>query len=92
MPKSKKTTKIKHAPKQRESIFFLKIVMYLVIGTQWLWIQTANGQVPIPVGAITGVIFAMHDHFQIDRKIEYALLIVAMLIGFVASMGIVVRI
>jgi hypothetical protein len=30
----------------------------------------------------------MHDHFQIDRKIEYAVLLLAMLVGYVAGVGI----
>jgi hypothetical protein len=63
------------------------------LGAQWLWFQQDNGQrVPIPVGLLIGVLFAMHDHFQIDRKIEYAVLLLAMLVGFVASIGVFVNV
>jgi hypothetical protein len=72
-----------------DSVYVLKLVLYIILGTQWLWLEQANGnRIPVPVGAIVGVIFAAHDHFQIDRKIEYAVLLVAMLIGFVANIGI----
>lgn len=71
-----------------DSVYVLKLVMYLIIGSQWLKIVTHSGvQVPIPVGAFIGLIFAMHDHFAIDRKIEYAVLLVAMFIGFWVPLG-----
>jgi hypothetical protein len=72
-----------------DSVYVLKLVLYVILGTQWLWLEQANGnRIPVPVGTIVGVIFAAHDHFQIDRKIEYAVLLVAMMIGFVANIGI----
>jgi hypothetical protein len=74
-----------------DSVYLFKMVLYLILGSQWLWFEQANGQkIPLPVGLLIGVLFALHDHFQIDRKIEYAVLLLAMLIGFVAGIGIVV--
>jgi len=43
--------------------------------------------IPIPYGALIGLVFVGHDHFKIDRKIEYALLLVAMFVGFWLPMG-----
>lgn len=71
-----------------DSVYLLKLVLYLVIGSQWLKIVTKTGaQIPIPVGALLAVLFAAHDHFQIDRKIEYAVLLVAMFMGFWLPLG-----
>lgn len=90
-----KKTKHKAANKRQstemDSIYLLKIVLYLILGSQWLWFEQASGQrVPVPIGLLLGVWFAMHDHFQIDRKIEYAVLLVAMFVGFIANIGIFV--
>lgn len=81
----------KHQNQEMDSTYILKIVLYLVLGSQWLKIVTKSGvQIPIPVGAIVGIMFAAHDHFQIDRKIEYAVLLVAMFIGFWVPLGAVI--
>jgi hypothetical protein len=75
--------------KESDSAYMLKLVMYLLIGSLWIKITyTDGGQLPLPVGFVIGLFFAMHDHFQIDRKIEYALLLVAMLIGFWLPVGV----
>jgi hypothetical protein len=74
---------------ETDSTYLLKLVLYIILGSQWLWLETSSGsRIPIPIGLIIGTVYAMHDHFQIDRKIEYAVLLIAMLIGFVANMGI----
>lgn len=71
-----------------DSIYFLKLVMYMILGTFWIKITKNDAyQVPLPVGFILGLLFAKHEHFMIDRKIEYAVLLVAMLIGFWAPVG-----
>jgi hypothetical protein len=72
-----------------DSGYFLKLVLYLILGS--LWIKVSDGQtwqIPIPAGLIVGLLFATHDHFKIDRKIEYAVLLIATLIGFWAPIGI----
>ena len=75
--------------KESDSTYMLKFVMYLLIGSLWVKITYADGgQLPLPVGFVIGLFFAMHDHFQIDRKIEYALLLVALLIGFWLPVGV----
>jgi hypothetical protein len=91
MAKTKTIVKNKYRTTELDSVYLFKMVLYLILGSQWLWFEQANGQkIPLPVGLLIGVLFALHDHFQIDRKIEYAVLLLAMLIGFVAGIGIVV--
>jgi hypothetical protein len=73
-----------------DSVYLLKLVLYLIVGAQWIRFENTTGtsQIPIPIGLIIGFIFAMHDHFRIDRKIEYAVLLVAMFVGFWSQVGI----
>jgi hypothetical protein len=82
---TKKTAK--NAP-EKDSVYFLKIVLFFILGCLWIRLQGA----PIPVGLVFGIILAMHDHFKIDRKIEYALLVVAAIISFVSPIGFVLDI
>lgn len=86
--------KTKRALKQQQAqeldgVFFLKLMLYVLIGSLWLKTTYGTGiKIDVPVGLIIGLAFATHEHFQIDRKIEFAVLIVAMLIGYVAPFGI----
>lgn len=93
MAKAKKTKK-SVTNIESDSGYLLKIVMYLIIGSQWVRIvdPASHTQIPIPVGFIIGLLFASHDHFKIDRKIEYAVLTVAMFIGFWIQTGLYVSI
>jgi len=59
----------------------------LIIGAQWIRITKGNTQIPIPVGLLVGLLFASHEHFQIDRKVEFAMLLVACFIGFWLPLG-----
>ena len=71
-----------------DSAFVLKVVLYLIIGSVWLNIYTsALHRIPIPVGALLALLFAAHDHFKIDRKIEYAVILVAMFVGYWVPVG-----
>lgn len=80
--------KNKSSNREPDYLYILKLLLYLIVGSQWLKIQTKSGpQISIPYGALVGLLFAMHDHFRIDRKIEYALLLVAMFIGFWVPIG-----
>lgn len=63
---------------EKDSVYFLKLVMYFLLGSFWLRIQVDSGAVVgLPVGLVLGLVFASHDHFAIDRKIEYAVLLIA---------------
>lgn len=87
---------VKQSKKQKtesDSGFFLKLVLYVIVGSQWLWIVTPNGSLlPLPLGLIVGMVYARHDHFKIDRKIEYAILLTTALIAFWAQIGIFIHI
>lgn len=75
---------------EQDGVYFLKLVMYLIIGAQWLRFTNSTGQTSfaLPIGLIVGMGFALHDHFKIDRKIEFAVLLIATLIGLNAYIGI----
>jgi hypothetical protein len=96
MAKTKRSSKKTAVPQSQrlDSVYLLKMVLYLILGSQWLrFVDSGNTwQVPIPLGLIVGILFAMHDHFQIDRKIEYAMLLLAMFVGFWAQIGVYVTI
>jgi hypothetical protein len=75
----KKTAK-KTTTRERETdnVYFLKILVYFVLGTVWI---KMNGIIILPIGLILGLIIAQKDHFAIDRKVEYAILIVSAVLG-----------
>jgi hypothetical protein len=75
MAKSKKTSS---KEKETDSVYFLKILIYFVLGTIWI---KFNGYVIFPAGLIFGVLIAQKDHFAIDRKVEYAILLMAAVLG-----------
>ena len=87
MAKTKQAKRVSRI--ELDSVYALKLVLYLVVGSLWLRITNMPGtlQVPVPVGLLVGLAFAMHDHFRIDRKIEFAVLLVAMLIGYWTQAG-----
>lgn len=88
MAKTKKTQKRKIS-KETDGVFLLKIVFYLILGSLWLKVTSGeNLQFPIPVGFLLGLIFVKHEHFQMDRKLEYVVLLLATLMGFWLPFGI----
>lgn len=87
MAKTKKKTA--KQTNELDSVYVLKLVMYLILGTLWLRVGHPENTIPLPVGLAIGIAFAMHDHFKIDRKIEYAVLLVAMLVGFWSQIGLI---
>ena len=89
MPKKKKAS-VK--TKEIDSVYFLKLVMYLIIGSFWVRVDRSGTVIPIPVGLIIGLIFASHEHFQMDRKIEYAVLLMAMFVGLWLPLGLTIAV
>lgn len=90
MAKTKKRTK--KVINEPDSTYFLKIVLYLIVGSQWLRIEhLPDWSIPIPVGLLIGLFYAAHDHFAIDRKIEFALLIVSAFVALWLPIGLVIR-
>lgn len=74
---------------ESDGAFFLKLVLFLIFSSLWLRIEYSNGTVlPLPVGAAIALLYATHDHFQIDRKIELALILVGMFIAFWLPIGV----
>jgi hypothetical protein len=89
--KKKKTIKTTES----DSAYFLKLVLYVVLGSMWLKFASPImlGDImlnALPVGLMVGLVFASHDHFQVDRKIEYAVLIVVTIISYFAPSGILI--
>jgi len=75
-----------------DSVYVLKMLLYLILGSFWLRVSNTSqtSQIPIPIGLIIGLFLASHERFQIDRKLEYAILLMAMFIGFWLPIGITV--
>ena len=89
MAKKTKNSK-KSAATEMDGVFVFKMALFVILGSLWVKI-TKDGtslHIPIPIGLIIGLLLTMHDHFAIDRKIEYAVLVSAALFGFIAPYGI----
>lgn len=86
--------KAKKSNTELDSVYFLKMALYLIVGSQWVWLtnDTGSKELPLPIGLIIGLWFAAHDHFQIDRKIEYALLLIATFVGFWVQTGLYISV
>ena len=68
-----------------DGTYFLKLVLYLVIGSLWFKVTTSDGaHIPLAVGLIIGLFCTRYEKFQIDKKIEFAILLVAMLLAICA--------
>ncbi|MDQ5913018.1 MAG: hypothetical protein QG659_440 [Patescibacteria group bacterium] len=78
--------------KESDSTYFLKLVLFFILGTLWvrlLHIEIGPFQhLSLPFGLVFGLFFASHEHFQIDRKIEFAVLLAATFISFYLPVGI----
>lgn len=72
---------------EADGIYLLKLVLYLILGTQWLRITKGTMTVPIPVGLLIGLLFARTEKFALDRKLEYLMLLLAMFVGFWLPIG-----
>lgn len=84
--------KNKKASKNIDSTYFLKLVLYLILGSLWLRIDTGTMTIPLPVGLVIGLVFATHEHFRLDRKIEYAVLLMAMFVGLWLPIGLTIAV
>lgn len=81
---------------ESDSTYFLKLVVFLILGT--LWLKFAQPLVwlgvpfyGVPLGLIIGV-FAVSrfEAYQTDRKIWYAILLIATLVSYFLPLGIVI--
>lgn len=91
MVKRRNGSRGKAAKNELDGVYILKLVMYLIVGSQWVFFVDTEltKQIPLPVGLVIGGLFALHEHFQIDRKIEIAVLLVACLVGFWSQTGLI---
>lgn len=92
MPTKKKQS---NTQTESDSTYFLKLVLYVILGSVWLKFADpvfigAVGLNGLPIGLMIGLLFASHDHFQVDRKIEYAVLLIATILSYFAPSGILI--
>lgn len=80
---------------ETDSTYFLKLVVFVLLGT--LWLKFGNpiivGSMPvngIPLGLLIGlVLVSQFEKYQSDRKIWYAILLVVTIICYFVPAGIV---
>jgi hypothetical protein len=87
-------TKIQAKP-ETDSRYFLKLVLYVLLGMFWLRLNSPISIFglnigALPIGLVIGLLIASHDRFQIDRKIEYAVLVVIAIISLFLPIGLVI--
>jgi hypothetical protein len=70
-----------------DSVYFLKILLYLIAGSVW---GTLSDHRVLPLGLIVGLLAAQHEKLRVDRKIEYALLLIGTVLGLV-GIGVTIR-
>ena len=75
------------AKKELDSVYFLKILLYLVLGCIWI---SFDGRRLLPAGLLLGLVAVQHEKLQIDRKVEYAILLVGAVLGLI-GIGVTVR-
>jgi hypothetical protein len=92
MVKTKKCAIKRKAGPQPDTTYMLKLVMYFIMGT--FWVRLLNVQIgpfehfSFPLGFIIGLALASRECFQVDRKIEFAVLLVATFISFYLPVGV----
>jgi uncharacterized transporter YbjL len=76
-----------------DGVYVLKLVLYVILGSLWVKLRAngSNFNIPLPLGLVIGLLFTSHEHFRIDRKIEYAVLVVATLLGLIAPYGLFIN-
>lgn len=84
-----RTTKSRSITVARETdnIYLLKLVLFMILGSQWLRVTKGSVTIPLPIGLFIGLFFARSERFSIDRKIEYAILLISMFVAFWLPIG-----
>ncbi len=81
---------------ESDSTYFLKLVLYIVLGTLWLKFHAPMMIGPVslnglPVGLLFGLIFVhQFEKYQFDRKIWYLVLILVTILSYFLPAGIVI--
>lgn len=87
--------KTKQTTVEPDSSYFFKLILFVILGSLWLKFSqpiTLFGDfqlLGLPVGLVVGLLFASQDHFQVDRKIEYAILVVMSVVSLFLPVGII---
>lgn len=94
MVRKKTSKKPAQQPVQKDSVYFLKLVLYIIAGAMWLRFQQPIEVLglsisALPVGLVIGLLFIRHEKLQIDRKIEYAVLLIATVVSTIVGTGII---
>lgn len=105
-PKTKKTTNPRSRsaavarPKEQtyetDSTYFLKLVVFVLLGTLWLKFAQPVSWLGIPLNGLPlGMLFGLglvnkFEKYQSDRKIWYAILLVVTIICYFVPAGIVI--
>ena len=90
---SKKTNKVPNSV-ETDGAFLFKVVFYAILASFWIKFQQPLdlfiiGVSGIPVGFLIGLLVANHEKLQIDRKIEYVVLVVMTVVTYFIPAGIV---
>jgi hypothetical protein len=72
------------------SHFFLKFVLFFMLGLIWFRLGAPIGFVEVlPVGLVIGLVIACFEKFRIGRGIEILILLAAAIISYFSPVGIV---
>jgi len=92
MAKQKRKATKKKKFTESDSTYVLKLVLFFILGTFWVRLVSVHigpfEHLSLPLGLLIGLVFASHEHFQIDRKVEFAILLAAAFISFYLPVGI----
>ena len=81
---------------ETDSTYFLKLVVFVLLGTLWLKFQQPVTWLGLPIGGIPAgsliglVLVSRFEKYQSDRKIWYAILLVVTIICYFVPAGIVI--
>ena len=68
--------------REYDSVYFLKVLLYLVGSS--VWVSHGSHRI-IPAGLVVGLVAVQHERLQLDRKIEYAILLVGAVLGLMGA-------
>jgi hypothetical protein len=64
--------------KESDLHLIIKLALYLILGTFWI---SVDGHKIIPAGVVIGFFVSKMEFFRVNKKVEYALLLVGALFG-----------